>query len=208
MGGLPGRRRAQRGSTPLNPTLTLFLGQKKNSFKRGIKGKMPDNAQNNESPVRTHYLATMDPVVSFLPVRYHKYQRDYFCYSVEYNTLAVSANNQADAFTVQNDSDFLVLSISHLATTDATGATELDYTPFLIRISDNASGAQWFDGLQHICNVSGRMADTGWGPFKLPYPRFVEGGAQVTVELSNMEATARRVWISLHGVKIFRNLRR
>jgi hypothetical protein len=149
-----------------------------------------------------------DPVVQFLPRDMWAWERDYFAYSVDYNTLAASAINVPQQINIQNDSDFLCLEISRIITTDAAGGTEQSFAEQTIQIQDTGSGAFWFDSFQHLDNVAGRMTVDGRGPHKLLQPRWVKGGSALTVFLTNLEANARRIWITFHGVKIFRGKRR
>lgn len=149
------------------------------------------------------YIVQPNPVRSYLPPDYWRRAADYFITSVEYNTLALSAVAAPQTFQVQNDADFLVLGISAVEATTAAGTTEQTYWPVLIRIFDSGSGASWMDNPQHLHNVAGRGTVDAMGYRPLPYPRLVTAASAVTVELTNLEATARRIWISFHGVKIF-----
>lgn len=144
-----------------------------------------------------------NPVRSYLPQEFWNRRADYFGYSVEFNTLAISAVGSPQTFQVDNDQDFLVLGLSCEEATAAAGTTEQTYWPVLIQISEN-TGANWFSDKQHLHNVAGRGSVGNPNYTPLPYPRFVSGGSTVTVRLDNLEATARRLWILFHGVQIFR----
>lgn len=148
-----------------------------------------------------------DPVKAFLPPEYWERPKDFFVYSAEWNVLGASASGDPRAIAIQNDSDFLVLSISIVEATTAAGTAEQTYIPVLLRIFDSASGAAWFDSPVHAQNIAGRLGVQGTGPHFLAVPRLVAAGAQVTVEATNLEATARRLWLSFHGTKIYRRLR-
>src|SRR5438093_747720 len=118
------------------------------------------NAQpNNASGVVSRILA--DPVRMYLPSPYWNRARDFFCFDLDYNTLNASGQT-SDQFTVQNDSDFLVLSIQGTAATAAAGTAERTYWPYLISIQDTGSGAQWFGGdgagFTHMQNIVGRLS--------------------------------------------------
>lgn len=143
-----------------------------------------------------------NPVRSFLPQQYWNRRADYYAYSVEFNTLGVSAT-ASDNFQVDVDQDFLCLGLAAEETTTAAGTTEQTYWPVLVDIFEN-TGANWFDATQHLHNIAGRGTVDGMGYRPLPYPRFTSGGSTVTVRLQNLEATARRIWITFHGVQIFR----
>lgn len=147
---------------------------------------------------------SIDPVRAFLPPRYWRRKRDYFGYGVEYNTLAASAVASEQQFQVQADADFFCLSISAIEATTTAGTTEQTYWPIVLNIFDSTSGSTWFNTFVHLNNVAGRMANDGRGPHQLEFPRLVEAAGAVTVQLTNLEATARRIWILFHGCKIWR----
>lgn len=146
-----------------------------------------------------------NPIRAYLPQRYWDKQADYFVYSVEYNTLGASAVNVAQSFQVQADSDFLVLGLSGLMATAAAGTAEQAFWSVVGRIFDSGTGAAWFDQLQNFHNIFGRGNVDAQGMRVLPYPRFVEASSVVTVEATNLDANARRFWLSFHGLKIFRD---
>lgn len=161
--------------------------------------------------VITRVLA--DPVRMYLPSDYWNRARDFFVWSLDFNTLGagVTANR---SFEQQNDSDFLCLGIvSHAATTtDATA--EQVYQDFLINVQDTGSGASWFGGddagFAHIMNICGGMRQGASGSVArgdLEHPRFLPAASTVTVTLTSFDAAARRVFISFRGVKIYRSLR-
>lgn len=142
-----------------------------------------------------------------LPPKYWDREADWFAEGVEYNPLDVSAVATPQTFTAENDSDFLIFGMSAIETTAVAGTTEQTFWPVLIRILDSGSGASWFGPLMQLHNVVGRGSVDGQGFRPLKYPRFVVGGSTVRVEATNLEATARRLWITFHGVKIFRRPR-
>lgn len=170
--------------------------------------------QTMQSPgVVTRVLA--DPVRMYLPAVYWNRARDWFSWNLDFNTLAAGAVGAPDSFTVQNDSDFLALAIVSHATTLAGGLVEQAEQHFLIAIQDTGSGASWFggddNGFAHIMNIAGAMQRSVAGavaPGTLEHPRFIPAASTVTVALTNLDgANARRVFISIRGVKIYRSLR-
>lgn len=148
-----------------------------------------------------------DRAVSYYPYIARR-AKDHFVYTVEYNTLGVSAQQSEQQFTVENSSDFIVLALAYTYATAAAGTTEQTYPLPLVQIRDSGSGANWFSGNQPLGNVAGRgsQADSA-GPMILPHPRWVQAGSQVTVQATNLEATARRLWIGFIGCKVYRGLR-
>lgn len=147
-----------------------------------------------------------NPVRAFLPKSFWFRRAMYFAQAVDFNTLASSAVAQTASFTQELTSDFLALSLSAVCTTDATGATEQPFFEFTAQVAMQSGGSFWGAGFQHGANVFGRMANDGGGPKPLEYGQLIPGGETVTVTLNNLEANARRVWITFHGVKIFRDV--
>lgn len=151
-----------------------------------------------------------DPVRMYLPSRYWNKARDWFSYNLDFNTLAAGAVGQEATFTVQNDSDFLVLAVNVQAATAAAGTTELAYLPFLMQVRDTGSSANWFDSFTHIQNVTQRVQRDAAGavaPCPLEIGRLIVAASSVTVQLTNLDgANARRVWLSFRGVKVYRKL--
>lgn len=151
----------------------------------------------------------VDPVKQFLPEKYWNRQRFFFMYSLTWAALAASAAGQeADngGFQVSTDADFLVLEITHTLT-NAAGTTEEDYPPVSL-LSMNVTGvnSNWFLGTTKLSNISGRMADTGHGPHKLPFPRLIGAGNKVTAVAQNLAATAWALQITFGGVWINRSI--
>lgn len=156
-----------------------------------------------------------DPVRMYLPSEYWNRARDWFTFALDFNVLTVSGNTVL-SFTVQNDSDFLVMSLTATAATATAGTAEVPYWPYLISIQDTSSGAQWINSnngsFDHLQNIFGRMsggtaAIAVGDPGYLEYPRFVPRGGTVTVTVNNLSAVANRLWLSFQGIKIYSTLR-
>jgi hypothetical protein len=146
----------------------------------------------------------MDPVREYLPERFWNRDRDWFIYSVDYNTLLANAVAQLDQFTVENGADFLVMSMVVTAT-DSAGTTERTFLPYLCRITDSSSGQNWQNEVTHIQNVFQRI--NPFGPIVMEHPRFVAGGTTVNLELTNLSANADRVILGFRGIRIYSTYR-
>lgn len=160
--------------------------------------------------VVTRVLA--DPVRMYLPRDYWNRARDWFVFTADYSAatavLAASAVAQQATFQVQNDSDFLVLAISAVVATNATPPVEQAFRQMTCQIQDSGSSANWFDRFTALDNIAGKL-NAGAGsvqPGWLEHPRFIPAASQVTVQLTNLTATAWQVWIAFRGVKIYRTL--
>ena len=148
-----------------------------------------------------------DPVRAYLPRNFWNMGRDYRAYGVDFDTLAASAAAQPETFQIDVNAYFLCMSLVEVITTDTTGSTEQSFPEHRVQIGDSGSGAQWFNDFQHAANIFGRMAVDGRGVHHLPYPRLVKPGSVVRVLLNNLEANARRIWITFHGVQLYRDIR-
>lgn len=127
--------------------------------------------------------------------------------AVDFNTLAASAAAQDAMFQTELDSTFLVLSLAHVYTTLTGGLVEQEFAPVLINIKDSSANENWFKESVHLFTVSGRVsssATAGPGvPRELDVPRVVKAGSVVTVTAQNLEGTARRLFLSFRGAKIY-----
>lgn len=173
----------------------------------------PTQAPAGTTQIVSRILA--DPVRMFLPSDYWNRARDFFVWNLDYNTVALGAIAQTDAFTQQNDSDFLLLGINAHATTTAAGTTEQALLNFLVSIQDSGSGQNWFGGddggFGHAMNIFGGLNISVAGdkfPGWLEYPRFIPAASTVTVSVTNLDAAnARRLFVSFRGIKIYRSVR-
>ncbi len=150
-------------------------------------------------------VRAFDGITAFYPWIANR-QKDYYVYAVEYNTLAVSAVAAQQSFNIDRDSDFIVLSMSVVMATAAAGTTEQTFPLPLAQVQDSGSGQNWFNTTQNLGNVAGRMTVDGAGPYILEHPRWCNAGAQVIVSLTNLEATARRIWLAFHGCRVYRGM--
>jgi hypothetical protein len=163
-------------------------------------------------PIVTRVLA--DPVRMYLPSAYWNRARDFFSYNLDFNPLTASGIS-TDTFTVQNDSDFLCLSVTGSAATAAAGTTERAYLPYLIQVQDSSSAANWFGGddagYTHIQNfierISAGTANIAVTSHYLDHPRFIPAASAVTVNINNLSANADRLWLSFRGLKLYQKIR-
>lgn len=139
----------------------------------------------------------MNPFLGLLPTEMWDKQKDYFIYSLEFLPLAASGIAAA-AVNIQSDSHFLIELITGVAT-DVTNATFIANVPELVNMTDSGSGRNFFDKPVHWNNLFG----TAQLPGVLPFPKVINAGSTLTIQLTNLEATARNVRISLIGFKVF-----
>jgi hypothetical protein len=137
--------------------------------------------------------------LDFLPPAMRDRARDFFVYSVDFANIATTSTSTG-TFTVQNDSDFLVVAINGEEVDPANESTAITTSPLLITVTDGGSGRNWFNRAQAYANIVG----TGQLPAFLPYPKFVDRSSDVSVTITNNAAAqAARIRLSFVGFKIF-----
>lgn len=141
-----------------------------------------------------------NPFFGLLPREFKGRLKDTFTYNVQFNTLAANTT-AAQSISIQNDADF-VWTQGSVVVTNAAGTTFTSAlnVPILSLISDSAAGRNLSDSSTHVSNYFG----TAQQPFILSFPKIFRAGGQVSVQLQNLDAAnAFRVFIALHGFKVF-----
>ena len=149
-------------------------------------------------PSLMSYAAILPPPLLTAP-------KDFFVYGCEFLPLAASAVKASATFQVQEDSAFLIVAAARLYLTNADAIIASDQALALVNVIDSGSGrsliAQTTAGNDSpIDNWFG----TGKNPAYWPFPKILRPNSVVTVQLTNLEATARNYRISFIGFKIFR----
>lgn len=142
--------------------------------------------------------------LDFLPADMRDRPRDFFIYSTpDFTSLAAGAS-ASETFTVQNDSDFLIVALNGTAV-DPADETSVFTTPALtVSLRDSGSGREFQNRPQHWRNVMGEAEL----PSFLPYPKFIDRASDVSLTLSNLSAAqAYRVRVAFMGFKIFNIMR-
>lgn len=123
--------------------------------------------------------------------------KDFFVYSALWNPLAAS-DSEAQDIQIQSDSDFLIVAATGVSRDTGTFAAVAD-RPFTLVIFDAGSGRNLFDRAQDFDAVIGTAQRAAWWTV----PKLVGRSSTLSLTLGNLTATARRVQISLWGVKLF-----
>lgn len=139
----------------------------------------------------------MNPFLGLLPTAMWDKQKDFFIYTVEFLPLAASAT-ASQSVNVQSDSHFLIEFVTGTVT-DVANAVFVASPPELILITDSGSGRQFMDRPVHWLNLFG----TAQLPGVLPFPKIINAGSTISVQIQNLEAVARNVRISFIGFKVF-----
>jgi hypothetical protein len=149
-------------------------------------------------PSLMSYAAILPPPLLTAP-------KDFFVYGCEYLPLAISAVKQAASFQVQEDSAFLIVAAARLYLTNADAIIASDQALALVNVIDSGAGRSLISQTtagndSPIDNWFG----TGKNPAYWPFPKILRPNSVVTVQLTNLEATARNYRLSFLGFKIFR----
>lgn len=142
--------------------------------------------------------------LDFLPPHLRGNPRDFFAYSpTDFANIAVGTA-QTQSFTVQNDSDFLIVALAGEEIDPADEGVALPTSPLTIAIQDGGSGRNLQNRPQAYANLVG----TGQLPAYMPYPKFIDRASEVSVTIANNDPTqAYRVRLSFLGFKIFDMMR-
>lgn len=125
------------------------------------------------------------PALGFLPVALIPKYKEFFVYTVDFNTIGPSASLVGTA-SIQADSDFVCVQQNATITNAAgTTMTTLANAPFLVSITDTGSGKQIQNAPVHINNWFG----TGSQPYLLaPVPKIYKRSGLISVSLQNQDA--------------------
>jgi len=122
---------------------------------------------------------------------------DPFNLSFTWNTLASLASGQTIAVTVNNDSDF-VCRYTNGASYSAANVPVVD-PDYLVSMTDSSAARALQDNPIHWRTCIG----TGERPFVWPAPKLFKGGSTIQIAITNNQALASLVNITLHGFKVF-----
>lgn len=145
--------------------------------------------------------ATLVPALytDYLPARLKHRARDFFAYQVQVLPLA-AAGVGAGTFAVQNDSDFLAVSVVGHVTDPADEATVYANPAITLQVEDSGSGRQLFSQVMHWNQVVGTATLPGF----LPYPKIFGRASTVTWNFQNLDAADDyNVRVAFMGFKIF-----
>jgi hypothetical protein len=136
-----------------------------------------------------------------LPSDLQRRQMDPFIYEVDVLN-APAASTSTASLSINNDADFLVISlVGRVTTTDFSA--EIAFPPATLLITDSGSG-------RAISNVSvlwQNTVGTALQPYYLDYPKYLARGTTVTVQYTNLAAaTAHCMRLAFRGFKIFSTL--
>jgi len=147
------------------------------------------------------------PLRSGDPVRYEdlkdlipdigKRRPTYATMTAQFVPLAASASQSQQIVTNSEDTDFLVTSISGIATA-VDNTTFLTNGPFLLTLRYGSSGQQVTDVGTHFNNLFG----SGGLPAELPVPIRIPRRSQFYVIADNLSGTAYNVRLTFRGVRI------
>lgn len=130
-----------------------------------------------------------------------------FAYEVDFLPLAISAAVQQQTTPIQNDSDFVCLSVQALITTTAnppallwgSGFTNNAPSQVLVQIADQSTQ----QNLQQQAVPLDDIAGSGPFPSPLPWPYVFAKSGAIQVNATNLNNAAMQVRITFSGIRIF-----
>lgn len=132
-----------------------------------------------------------------IPPQMRNNAREYFVGGVTFLPLLASGTSSQD-LRIDSDAFFLIVASTRIVT-DVANTTFLSLAPELVTLIDSGSGRQLFSQAMHMEQIFGDAQD----PYEWEYPKLMSPGSTLTVQLQNLEATARNVRLGFHGMKIF-----
>lgn len=135
-----------------------------------------------------------------LPAELMGAPRDFFTYGVDFLAIAAAGGTQTQTFTVQNDSDFLIVGATGTVVDPAAEETARPTSSLTIQIRDSGSGRE----LQNRAAGFGNLVGTGQLPAYWPFPKFIDRASDVSTTIVNNDtANPIRVRLNYIGFKIF-----
>ncbi len=143
-------------------------------------------------------LKHLPSYIMFLPLELRKNAMEGFNYSAHAPTLAAGATAVVTV-AIQNNSDFLWVDITGVATDPANPETVFPTPAVALQIEDSGASDMVFQQPLHWGNVVG----TAQLPGEFAYPYLAEMGGQLTVTYTNLGAQAYTLWVAFRGFKVF-----
>ena len=130
-----------------------------------------------------------------------QYSKDYFVYGVDFGVVAAGASANGN-IQIQADSDFLWrLSTYYVFINGAANQTESSRVipAMTVQITDSGSGRQLFNQALPVSALFG----TGELPYPVDPNRIFKARSNISFAVNNISAVAYRLFLALHGEKIF-----
>lgn len=148
-------------------------------------------------------FAQYSPYAWLLPEELWNKPKRTFAYSVEFVTpnQLVATGTRTRGQGVDRDSMFACVAVA-ATVTNVDNTTFIDSPAILVQITTGTS-TNWFEPAAHFLNVFGRGA-VGDGRINyLELPRLIDPGANISVTLENLDATARHVRLAFRGFRVY-----
>lgn len=168
-------------------------GQQQRVLQGAVQGAAPVIELNGNMTVPALYT-------DYLPHDLMDKPRDFFVYGVDFLSIAAGAT-ATQTFTVQNDSDFLIVAATAAVVDPADEGTDfVNRAALTIAMTDGGAGRNLQNRPQAFSNLVG----TGQLPCYWPFPKFVDRASDFTTTIANNDPTdSARVRLSYLGFKIF-----
>lgn len=134
-------------------------------------------------------------VLGWLPPQFWRTRKEFYVYGVDFLPVP-SLGTLSSGFTIQSDTDFIMLSAMVVATA-TDNITPLAFRPALVEIKDNSTGSSI---TQIPVHVEAFFGDARYpGVFQIPY--FVKATSSIAVTIQNLEANARNYRLYFGGFR-------
>ncbi len=171
----------------------MLASQQQRALISAVQGSAPITSLNGNLVVPALYT-------DYLPSELMGMPRDFFAYGVDFLNIALGGGTGTEVFTVQNDSDFLIVQVNAVVVDPTAEEVERPGSALTIAFTDSGSGRQLQNRAMGFNNVVG----TAQLPSYFPFPKFVDRASDFsTTIVNNGTAEAVRVRLSFLGFKIF-----
>ena len=171
----------------------MLPSQQQRAMQAAVQGAAPIISLNGNLTIPALYT-------DYLPAELMGAPRDFFAYGVDFLSIAAVGGTDTQTFTVQNDSDFLIVSIAAEVVDPADEGVAGNRSALTIAFTDAGSGRQ----LQNRAMGFNNMVGTAQLPAYLPFPKFVDRASDFSTTIVNNDPTdAVRVRLTFAGFKIF-----
>lgn len=158
-----------------------------------LQGAASINAQGNGMTIPALYT-------DYLPAELMDKPRDFFSYNVDFLLIDALGGTNTQTFTVQNDSDFLIIDLTCTVVDPTDEGVPRSRDACTVAFTDQGSGRQLQNRPFALSNITG----TGQLPSYFPFPKFVDRASDFATTIVNNDPTEDvLVRFSFIGFKIF-----
>lgn len=132
-----------------------------------------------------------------IPAAYRGLARDAFALGQDFQPLAANGSDTRD-IQVNEDAAFCIVAAVGVCT-DTLNTTRIAFVPQVVQLQEGSAQRNLFNRELHWHEVFG----TAENPCYWPQPKVIPKSSTFVVQLRNLEAIARNVFVAFWGFKIF-----